>query len=169
MCERELETEQNCNILTPTLLAITAFLSRSPGLLNWGLGGPASLGHVPQSSILFPTHLISKLLNFLCTELYNSSTPTFFMWASQITLIQPIHSQGYIPDIPQRMHLLFTQVLSYFDCLAVSEVNIQQLLFPRFGRYVLQLSSDVCRTWEPKRNFKLCPLLNQWLGGVRLF
>ena len=32
MCERELETEQNCNILTLTLLAITAFLSRSPGL-----------------------------------------------------------------------------------------------------------------------------------------
>ena len=35
----ELENEQNCNILTPTLLAITAFLSRSPGLLNWGPGG----------------------------------------------------------------------------------------------------------------------------------
>ena len=41
--ERELETEQNCNILTPTLLAITAFLSRSPGHLNRGRGGPASL------------------------------------------------------------------------------------------------------------------------------
>ena len=40
VCERELETEQNCNILTPTLLAITTFLSRSPGLLNWGPGGP---------------------------------------------------------------------------------------------------------------------------------
>ena len=40
----ELETEQNCNILTPTLLAITAFLSRSPGLLKRGPGGPASAG-----------------------------------------------------------------------------------------------------------------------------
>ena len=38
VCERELETEQNCNILTPTLLAITAFLSHSPGLLNRGPG-----------------------------------------------------------------------------------------------------------------------------------
>ena len=36
VCERELEIEQNCNLLTPTLLAITAFLSRSPGLLNRG-------------------------------------------------------------------------------------------------------------------------------------
>ena len=36
----ELETEQNCNILTPppTLPAITAFLSRSPELLNRGPG-----------------------------------------------------------------------------------------------------------------------------------
>ena len=36
--ERELETEQNCNILTSTLLAITAFLSRYPGLLKRGPG-----------------------------------------------------------------------------------------------------------------------------------
>ena len=34
VCERVLETEQNCNILTPTLMAITAFLSSSPGLLS---------------------------------------------------------------------------------------------------------------------------------------
>ena len=34
----ELETEQNCNILLST------FLSRSPRLLNWGPGGPASAG-----------------------------------------------------------------------------------------------------------------------------
>ena len=40
VCERELETEQNCNILTSTLLAITTFLSRPPGLLNRGPGGP---------------------------------------------------------------------------------------------------------------------------------
>ena len=40
VCERKLETEQNSNILTLTLLAITAFLSRSPGLLNRGPGVP---------------------------------------------------------------------------------------------------------------------------------
>ena len=52
VCERELKTEQNCNILNPTLLTIIAFLPRSPGLLNRGPGGPASLGHVliPASS-----------------------------------------------------------------------------------------------------------------------
>ena len=40
----ELETEQNCNILNPILLAIAAFVSRSLGLLNWGPGTPASAG-----------------------------------------------------------------------------------------------------------------------------
>ena len=96
MCERELETEQNSNILTTTLLAITAFLSCSPVLLNRGPGDPASQGHVPQSSIVSPTglipnwsdpqlsigglrapsavcrlslpHLTSNWLNFLCTD-----------------------------------------------------------------------------------------------------
>ena len=57
----ELETEQNCNILTPTLMAISAFLSRSPRMLNRGPGGPASLGHVPHSSIFSPTDLTSCL------------------------------------------------------------------------------------------------------------
>ena len=72
----QLETEQNCNILTPTLMAITAFLSRSPGLLNRVPGGPASLGTGTLYCILSPTRLISIWLNFLCTELYNSSTST---------------------------------------------------------------------------------------------
>ena len=53
MCERELETEQNCNTLTsPVPPDISVCRSRSPGLLNRGPGGPASLGHVliPASS-----------------------------------------------------------------------------------------------------------------------
>ena len=56
----ELETEQNCNILTPTLMTITAFLSHSPGLLNRGPGGPASLGHGSHSSIFSPSDLNSN-------------------------------------------------------------------------------------------------------------
>ena len=60
--EMELETEQNCNILTPTLMAITTFLSHSPGLLNRGPGSPASLGHGPHSSIFSLTDLNSNWL-----------------------------------------------------------------------------------------------------------
>ena len=45
---------------TPTLMAITAFLSRSSGLLNQGTGGPASLGYGPHSSIFSPTDLLNR-------------------------------------------------------------------------------------------------------------
>ena len=44
MCERELETEQRLQHIDPTLMAITAFFSRSPGLLNWGAWGPSLSG-----------------------------------------------------------------------------------------------------------------------------
>ena len=125
MCEKELETEQNCNILTPTLMAITAFLSRSPELLNQGPGGPfcwvlvfstASylqlqlLNREPEGPLrwvlAFSTAFSLQLIEL--TELFNSSTPTFFLWASQIALIQPVHGLGYILIFLDQMHLLFT-------------------------------------------------------------
>ena len=76
-------------------MAITVFLSRSPGLLNWGPGGPGSLGHGPHSSIFSPTNL-----NFLSLGLYNNLTPTLL--PASITIlhsIQPLNSQGRSPLI----------------------------------------------------------------------
>ena len=119
MLKRELETEQNCNILTPTLMAITAFLSRSPGLLNRGPGGPASLGHVPNFSIFSSTATAQsvpegplycvlvfsavsylQLTDFLSLPgLYNCSTSTFFLWASQIALNLTRPWSRLYPDI----------------------------------------------------------------------
>ena len=61
VCERELETEQNYNILTPTLMAISVsfpfFWVAQPGA--WG---PASLGASFLYRIFSPTRLIPKLL-----------------------------------------------------------------------------------------------------------
>ena len=68
MCERKLETEQNCNILTPTLMAIIAFLSRSPGLLNRRPGGPASLGASFLYRILSPTDWTSCALSYIIVQ-----------------------------------------------------------------------------------------------------
>ena len=130
VCERELETEQNCNILTPTLLVITEFLSRSPGLLDRGLGGPASLGAGFLYCILSSTHLIRnwligglrapstchQLIEFLVHWVYIIvSTFTFFLWASQIALIQRSRLYSAIPqpDAPVYLH----RWISYFDCL----------------------------------------------------
>ena len=97
VCEREWETEQRLQHICPppTLLAITAFLSRSPGLLNRGPGEPKPLlGHGFHSRILSPTDL-----NFLSPWLYNNLTYTYFLRASHLYSIQPVDSQGY-PPIP---------------------------------------------------------------------
>ena len=115
MCERELETEPNCNISTPTQLAITAFLSRSPGLFNRGPGGPASLEHVPQSSIFSPTDwtscvpsytIVRRPLNLWPTE-YATSTvfgmACFDHQRAEITVMQftghplPVHQFVTVP------------------------------------------------------------------------
>ena len=131
------ETVQNCNILTTTLLAITMFLSNSPGLLNRGPGGPASLGAGFLYRILSPTHLVPNsqsgawglpLLGagFLYRIVSNWSDlqtdwiscalsyiivqrPPSSCGHHNFALIQPVHSQGYNILI-DRMHLLFTQV-----------------------------------------------------------
>ena len=60
VCERQLETEQNCNILTPTLMAISVSFPFSCAAQPeaWG---PASLGAVFFYHILSPTGLVSKL------------------------------------------------------------------------------------------------------------
>ena len=131
MCERALKTEQNSNTLTPTLLAITAFLPVLLGCSTSLSGSWFSLPHLisnssdpdlvwsPNGSVgglrvssagcwLSLPHLVPNWLNFLWTELYNSSSPTFFLWASQIALIKPIHGQGYTLLFLDRMHLLFT-------------------------------------------------------------
>ena len=126
VCERELETEQNYNILTPTLMAITTFLSRSPGLLNRGPGGPACLGYVliPASSLQLvwsPTlNRGPEVLAFSTASCHqrvwspNCWLPVFtefnvhLLVEVTITLIQPVHGQGYIVIFLERMHLLFT-------------------------------------------------------------
>ena len=137
----ELETEQNSNILTPTLMAITAFLSRSPGLLNCGPGGPATLRYGPPSSIFSPTDWGSELqlLNrgswgapllgagslysilsptdssFLCTELYYCFTSTQFNMST--VKVSPL-----IP--PTGCICYLHRCISYFDGSA--GVSIQQ-------------------------------------------
>ena len=61
MCERELETEQNCNILTPTLMAISVvFFSFSR----------AAQPHLVSSSPISKLILSPKLTDFLSSPSY---------------------------------------------------------------------------------------------------
>ena len=76
VCERELETKQNCNILTPTLMATSVVSFLFSRAAQPEVRGPSSLldaGFLYH--ILSPTGLVSKT-NWLpvFTELYNSST-----------------------------------------------------------------------------------------------
>ena len=132
MCERELETEQNNNILTPTLLAIITFLSRSPRLLNRGPGGPASLSAGFLYRILSPTHL--QTADFLSSSgLYNDLTLTLLPSSATIALIQPVHDQSYnILIFFDRMHLLFTLVhfLFWQLCWVGGQYATNQTLSP---------------------------------------
>ena len=141
--------------IDPLLMAITAFLSYSPGLLNQGSGGPASLGHVPHSSIFSPTHLnfncsiggqrvpsagcwfslphlISNWSNFLCTELYNNLTPTLL--PASITILHAFNpsmvkviSWYSLTRCTSYLH----RCISYFDSLA--RVGVQYTILTWSG------------------------------------
>ena len=74
-------------------------------LLNRGPEGPHCW------VLIFSTASYFQLTDFLSAPgLYNCLTPTFFLWATQIALNQPVHGQGYILIFLDRMHLLFTLV-----------------------------------------------------------
>ena len=114
----ELETEQNCNILTPTLMAITSFLSRSPGLLNWGPGGPSlcwNMFLIPASSL--------QLIWTSCRRGY-------------IIVLRPLNSTRRqsrpSPDLlisSTGRTCYLHRCISSFDSLAGSEVNIQPFCY----------------------------------------
>ena len=114
LCERWVgDWTELQHIDPPTLMAITAFLSRSPGLFNWGPGGPASLGHSPHSSSFTPTNS-----NFLWTELYYCFTSTQFN----------LSTVKVIPLIPSTGCTCYShRCISCFDCSA--GVNMQHYLY----------------------------------------
>ena len=157
VCERELETEQNCNILTPTLMAITAFLSCSPGLLNRGPGGPASLGHDPHSSIFSPTDL-----NFLSPGLYNNLMSTYFLRASQFRTQFNSSTVKVAPDLlisSTGCTCYLHWCISSFDSLA--GVNMQQEVKVVDFNMVLSSNSSnaIASTFELKPSWKDMNLL----------
>ena len=129
---------KDCNILTPTLLAITAFLSRSPGLLNWGPRGQPLLGHASHSSIFSPTDLNSNCsiegpAGPLCWMLVLSTASYLQLtWTScapsYIIVLHPLNSirrqSRLSSDILDWMH----QVISLFYPYSIQPINSQGYL-----------------------------------------
>ena len=157
----ELETEQNCNILTPTLMAITAFLSRSPGLFNRGPGAQHlwDMFLIPVSSLQLiwtstaqsgvlraPSawcwfslpHLITNWLNFLCTELYNNLTSTLL----PASVTNRTHStrprSWFYPDIPRPdAPVIYTGSFPILTAWPGSICNSCFLLFPALIKIII--------------------------------
>ena len=101
ICERWVGHWTELQHIDPrTLLAITAFLFRSPGVFNRG----------PGYMVLIPASLSPTDLDFLSPGLYNNLTPTYFLQASQFALNSTLRQSRLSPGIFDRMHLLFTQV-----------------------------------------------------------
>ena len=123
VCEMEFETEQRLQHIDPwTLLAITAFLSRSPGLLNLGPGGPA---------------LCWELVPTARSGMLTSSSERQLIWNScrrgYIIVLRPLNSTCQqsrpSPDLlisSTRCTCYLHRCISYFDSLARSVFNIQQ-------------------------------------------
>ena len=124
MCERVLETEQNYNILTPTPMAITAFLPRSPVLFNRGAWRPSlsgcwfSLPHLSPTdwTSCAPSYIIVHRPPSSCerhkSHSFNRPTVKVIFWYSSTGCTCYLH-----------------RCISYFDSLAGSEVNILKILF----------------------------------------
>ena len=92
MCERvSWRTEQTATYWPQVPLSLAALLSRSVGLLNRGSWGPS-----PLWELVLTTASYLQLTEPVCgTGLYNSLTPTCFLWVSHRHPIQPVHSQCY--------------------------------------------------------------------------
>ena len=107
----EMETEQNCNILTPTNSSVYSSISFP---FSWA-AQPGSWGPSPcWDMFLIPSIFSPTDLDFLSPGLYNNLMPTYFLWASEFTLNSTLQQSRLSPDIFDRMHLLFTQVHFFF-------------------------------------------------------
>ena len=97
--ERELETEQNCNILTPLLWPSALCLSRSPGLLNRRTRRPTQLALSTtsyQQLLWTPTHqglqgTLRPGVAFPTTSSLLLQLSDFLSWLSYIIVQRPLN------------------------------------------------------------------------------
>ena len=150
---------KDCRILTPTLLAIKVFISRSPWLLNRRPGGPASAGHGSHSSIFSPTHL-----NFLSPGIYNNLTSTYLLRASQFRTQFNLSTVKVAPDLISLTGCTcyVHRCISSFDSLAGSVVNMQHFL-------KASIHFDSLSVMDGDDFLKLDPCMPLWPSVTKFF
>ena len=95
----------DCKILTPSSSdynspSFSFCWTAQPGVLRaqalcWELGA-GSWVSLPRTATRTPTNWLQPTRTLCGTGLYNCLTCTWFLWASHLHRIQPIHGQGYI-------------------------------------------------------------------------
>ena len=124
MCERELESEQNCNILAPNSYGYQRFF---PVFLGCSTGGLES----SLSGCWFSLpHLISNWLNFLCPELYNILRPPSSCGRHKLHSFNSSTVKVILCYFPTGCTCYLHRRISYFDRSAGSEVNVQHQTKP---------------------------------------
>ena len=98
MLEVSWRLNKDCNILTPSSPVFSSTSFSFCWLLNREPGGPSSL----RGLALTASNCSNWLQTLTATNwtsyhtgLYHCLTPTYFLWASYLHWIQPVHSQGY--------------------------------------------------------------------------
>ena len=171
MCERELENEQNCNILTPTPIDTTEFLSRSPGLLNRGPGCPASLGAGFLYRILYPTDWTSCAPSYIIFQRPHSFCGRHKSHSFILSTVKVIFWYS-LTGCTCYLH----RCISYFDSLVGSEVNIQHLFFFLIWSaiHLMQISLKSGSSRYNKNNiyplgdsFLLCCQISCWVSSLQ--
>ena len=115
------------HILTPTLLAITAFLSRSPVLLNQG---PEA--HSARCWLSLP-HLFTNWSGLqtnrhpVFPELYNSSTSRSSCGRYKLLSFNPSMIKAILCYSSTRCTCYLHRCISFFDSQVGSQVNIQHI------------------------------------------
>ena len=156
MCERELETEQNCNILTPTLLAITVFLSCSPVLLQGGLGTSLSGCWFSLPHLIFKLVWSPKLTDFL-------SSPSYIIVQSP-TQYLPITGHRNV-SLPPSLEWHVWTSSSGNNCHAVHR-SLSSSASVWLYHGILTLSHIVSQACPHQWNMHFCCLWNGMFGGV---
>ena len=104
----ELETEQNCCIVTPSI--------SFP--FTWAAQSGAWRSRLCWDMVLIPAFFSPIDLNFLSLGLYNNFTSTYFLRASHLHSIQPVDSQGYPLKFSTGSTCYLHRCISYFDSSA---------------------------------------------------
>ena len=128
--------------IDPHSIGHNRVFSRSSGLLNRWPGGPASLGHVPQSSIFSPKWLIGGL-RASSAGCWLSLTHLVSNWSGLQTNWLPVFTELYNSSPPTQSLMHFRRLWNDMFDLPRSEITVMQ-----FTGHSLPVHQFVTVPWD---------------------